>query len=297
MSRNGPVRLTVIFFVIVICAAAVSCGRFPAFAGTIPYVSVPQQVTPDRLPEETPLGALPESVVKTVSGAERYHYGLLGSKEKALYQSFLTAFLNMESFVHVYEFENETVYYVRSCVLRDYPELWYIGSGTITEYHQNGKVIDKNYDIAYLYVPAEISSIQADIEKVTEPFLRSVDPSSSAYEKLLQVYDFIILNTDYDQAAYTSVRSEREDPSIGVSASIYGVFVKGKAICEGYTKAIQYLLGRLGIPCGFASGMSEKDGIPHAWNFLWLDGEPYFLDLTWGDPVSSDPDSFKDMIT
>jgi hypothetical protein len=295
MSVTGPVRLTVILFIIIFCAAAVSCSRFPAFADKAPVENTPKPLAPENsvIYSEDHL----ESVIKAIPGAERYYYGLLGPEEKALYQSFLTAFLNMESSVHVFGFDNDTVYYVRSCVLRDYPEIWYAGSGTITEYHRNGKVIDKNYDIAYMYGPSEIRSKQAEIDNKTDDFLRSVEPSESDYEKLLRVYEYIILNTDYDQAAYRSVRSEQDDPSVEVSASIYGVLVKGKAICEGYSKAAQYLLGRLGIPCGLASGTSSKDGIAHAWNFLWLDGEPYFLDLTWGDPVYDDPNTSEGTIT
>lgn len=251
--------------------------------------SAAQESIPPKNDQESAIVELQESV--------RYHYGLLDPHKQNLYRKILNAYLNMKGTVNIYGFENETVYYVRNCVLRDYPELWFVGGGTITEYHRSGSVIDKIYGIAYLYSPSDVARMQSEIDKNVDEFLKSVDPSLSKFEKLIRVYEFIILNTGYDQGAYSLVRSEKDDMQVNLSASIYGVFVKGKAICEGYSKAAQYLLGRLGISCGFASGTSKKDGIAHAWNFLWLDEEPYFLDLTWGDPVSSDPLANGNLIT
>ena len=47
--------------------------------------------------------------------------------------------------------------------------------------------------------------------------------------------------------------------------------------------AARYLLAALDVPCAYISG--PAGGEHHAWNLLWLDGNPCWMDPTWGDPV------------
>jgi hypothetical protein len=75
--------------------------------------------------------------------------------------------------------------------------------------------------------------------------------------------------------------------------TICGVFLDKKAVCEGYARAMQYLLQKSGIECAEAAGhtvvedentMSRKrDGGAHAWNILKIDGDYYYMDATWDD--------------
>jgi len=66
------------------------------------------------------------------------------------------------------------------------------------------------------------------------------------------------------------------------------VFINKKAVCAGYAKAVQFLLQKYGIECGYCVGdMLKKDEngevTAHAWNILKADGEYYYLDATWDD--------------
>ena len=63
--------------------------------------------------------------------------------------------------------------------------------------------------------------------------------------------------------------------------SAYGALVDGEAVCEGYSKIMQVLLSRVGIPSGTIRG--EADGVSHMWNVVELGGEWYHLDATWDD--------------
>ena len=65
----------------------------------------------------------------------------------------------------------------------------------------------------------------------------------------------------------------------------YGALINGKAVCEGYTKAFQYLLQKVGIQSFMATGTGNGD--LHAWNIVRIDGKYYNVDLTWDD-VKSD---------
>ena len=51
----------------------------------------------------------------------------------------------------------------------------------------------------------------------------------------------------------------------------------------GYARETQYLLERLGVFCTYVTGTTR--GQPHAWNLVRCDGNYYYVDTTWGDPV------------
>ena len=67
------------------------------------------------------------------------------------------------------------------------------------------------------------------------------------------------------------------------SHNILGVFAHHKAQCEGIAKAVKVLLNAVDVKCIVVTGDSVKRGqcVPHAWNIVNIDGEPYQLDATW----------------
>jgi len=111
----------------------------------------------------------------------------------------------------------------------------------------------------------------------------------SAYDVALRVHTNIIKVIDYDTIAL----EKQEKAGIGDTEhdwlrTICGVFINKKAVCAGYAKAVQFLLQRYGIECGYCVGdMLKKDEngevTAHAWNILKVDGEYYYLDATWDD--------------
>ena len=65
--------------------------------------------------------------------------------------------------------------------------------------------------------------------------------------------------------------------------------MEGKGVCAGYAFALQYLLMRAGIQSYYVVGYAGEN---HAWNLAKIDGEWYYVDATWDDPVyngSDDP--------
>ena len=89
------------------------------------------------------------------------------------------------------------------------------------------------------------------------------------------------------QAAYRAylqherTASERMSQAEQYNQNIVSVFVNHKTVCRGYAYAAQYLLHELGIACTTVEGTAK--GTDHAWNLVVLDGEYYFMDVTWGN--------------
>ena len=126
--------------------------------------------------------------------------------------------------------------------------------------------------------PEKFSAKKAEMESVISTMLEGIENSSlSDVEKALIVHDRLIDFVSYDKnvAAGTTVPDE--------SYTMYGVFFNRIAVCDGYAKAYAYMLGKLGIKALVVSSPLLK----HAWNLVYIDGKPYYVDCTWDDPTGA----------
>lgn len=142
--------------------------------------------------------------------------------------------------------------------------------GYATELWQEG-------DAYTLYIsPRYASTLQEDmqlfawIRQLAEDLIR---PDMTDYEKVKTVHDFLIIALDYDTSP--------EAPEASYHA--FGALETGKAICGAYAELMALLLNEAGVPCRIVTGTG--DGIEHAWNMVYIAGEPYHVDVTWDDPV------------
>jgi transglutaminase/protease-like cytokinesis protein 3 len=59
-----------------------------------------------------------------------------------------------------------------------------------------------------------------------------------------------------------------------------------RALCAGYAESFAYLLEKAGIEAYVISGDSidrRGESVPHAWNLVYIDRQPYYFDITWND--------------
>ncbi len=102
----------------------------------------------------------------------------------------------------------------------------------------------------------------------------------SEFEKEMAIHDYIVLNTKYDEEALNgNISSE-------LIFTSYGCLVNNFAVCDGYAKAMQLLLNKVGVYTIRVTG--DGNGVSHAWNIVRINGKNYQVDATWNDPV---PDS------
>ena len=101
-------------------------------------------------------------------------------------------------------------------------------------------------------------------------------------QKAVALHDWLVMNCQYD----TTVRM----PYVH---SEYGALVNGYAVCDGYAKAYNDLLSRVGIEATCVTGRKPlKPGAnpqPHAWSCVTIDGTRYHVDVTADDPVPDQP--------
>ena len=69
------------------------------------------------------------------------------------------------------------------------------------------------------------------------------------------------------------------------------MFQEGRAVCEGYSRALQLLLDMVGIPNYLATGVGVDDSGSregHMWNIVTIGGSNYHVDATWDDLDAED---------
>lgn len=183
-------------------------------------------------------------------------------------------------------FENqdtEEVVAAFSRVLAEHPELFWVRNGyswteTTEGFHKSlvfRPITEEDMDA----VPGKAAALDAAAEAV----LAGIGAEATDYEKALYVHDWLVTNTEYDQAAYDAVLSA-EGAALFDSETAYGCLVEHDAICSGYAQAFQLLMQRMGVECLRVTG-DKVDGELHAWNCVCLDGDWYYVDVTWDDPV------------
>ncbi len=102
-----------------------------------------------------------------------------------------------------------------------------------------------------------------------------VDDDMNDIEKLKAIYDWMILNVEYDNLAFKKGNS--------INAFEYkswyaeGVFDHGVAVCAGFAEAFLIMAQIERIPTIYVSGNS------HAWNKVLVDGNWYGIDTTHGN--------------
>lgn len=122
-------------------------------------------------------------------------------------------------------------------------------------------------------------------------------PDMTDKQKAHAIYDWIMWQVTYDTPA-----TETETGGEKIAAYyLEGVFGDGStkiggraylpyAVCDGMSKAYSLLCNIEGIPCRRVvgeAGSNPSDLGGHAWNKVFVDGNWYFVDCTWGDSIAS----------
>ncbi len=163
----------------------------------------------------------------------------------------------------------------------------YEGSDDAVElrlYYTDGKITD-TMEGETLTAEADRDTIESQIEEfndTVEDILDDIPVYASDEEMVKAIHDYIVDNTDYDEAAAELIDTDDMPPAY----TAYGALCEGMAVCEGYAKSFQFLCYSVGINCAQVYG--SGDGEPHMWNLVDIDGEWYHTDLTWDDPVGGD---------
>lgn len=225
-------------------------------------------------------------VIETITGevltepsqSELVTYHKLTEDEKQVYNVLREG---IASHAKQIEIEPEVEKYVLekclTCVYMDHPEYyWFDNNYTYWMIESTGMI--SSIEPAYLMTEDEVAAYEPVIQAAVDAILGTVPSEGTTYAKVKHIYESIVFTTEY------AVDCQ-------YNQSMASVFLNGQSVCAGYAKAMQYLLHKIDIPCTYISGtavpFTSADGSPepHAWNIAELNGQYYYIDATWGDPV------------
>ncbi len=158
-------------------------------------------------------------------------------------------------------------------VVNNNPDLFYVASSLTYSYSGNTLYAIKPW---YAGTKNQISSMKKEFNAAVNLALEGIDSTMTPFEKALYLHDYIVRTNAYDEPANSAPKSAH---------SAYATLVTRTSVCDGYSLAYSYLLGKVGIESHIITGPG------HAWNAIRLNGNLYFVDATWDDPVHDEGDN------
>lgn len=248
-------------------------------------VLIKQQVQLDKLVQnteelETIIETQPEetktveqeqdiTILAETESASSITFLRLSLEEQKVYSEILSSLLNLEKEITLSTKDTSLIDKAFQCVMLDHPEIFYVDGYKYTEYSSDEVVEKIVFAGNYIYDAEEIRSRQEKIAEAAAKITAGAPDTADEYEKVKYVYETIIQNTEYDTASADN-------------QNICSVFLNGRSVCQGYAKALQYLLREMGMDAGLVIG-TVREGDGHAWNLVSVNDNWYYLDATWGD--------------
>lgn len=223
----------------------------------------------------------PEAPDRSLDGTVTYfYYSRLTATMRQAYDVILSGIQSHSEKVLVNGCTFDDVCKVVDAIRYDRPELFYF-----TMFSVRGNEVFLFYGAS----AEEVELLNSRMAQIVPQYLEGIDDSMSAYDVAIRLHIKVIKSVDYDTVGLNKQKAEGgpANDQIDYLRTICGVFLNGKAVCEGYARAMQYLLQKCGVECGECVGdiLGTKKGenAAHAWNILRIDGDYYYLDTTWDD--------------
>ena len=240
-------------------------------------------------------------VVKESNG---YFYAQLGEEAKKLYRAIESHIEDMktgtytiemgDTFQELLQQENgaeklEQAYQdAWDAINTDRVDLFYIDSSKVYLYTQQttfwnystysvsiGPAESSNYYAAGYTSKEMINEELQQLENIRQTIIAQL--TGNTYQKISQLNNYLVDTITYDE---TLNRAN--------TRNIYGALIEKQVVCEGYAKALKYVLDAIGIPCFLVSGTAtntEGHTESHLWNYVHIEQNWYAVDSTWNDPV------------
>ena len=158
----------------------------------------------------------------------------------------------------------------------------YLGAGRAETYWTQGfnseaevKAAIAEYNTAFNKIVATVNAKQANSKQI-----KSFGSELAAQiAKVREAHRQVVKSTVY------RLETDAGDDA-GHVRTPYGVFVKGKSLCEGYARAFKAIMDKIGVPCVLINGVYRHGNNQeelHMWTYVKLDGSWYAVDPTFDD--------------
>ena len=213
-------------------------------------------------------------------------YNQLDSEQKEIYNELLEKVADGELSFRFEDTDYQDFQYAFYAFLFEHPEFFWLELNPDMSIDFSGNLkVDLNTYKYWTYSNDRDGYIERLNEKVDE-ILQGAAHCNTDYDKVKYVHDYLVTNITYDKDALGELEKSMKGTNTEMALSIYGALVNGKCVCGGYAESFYYLTRALGVNSYYIQGYCDTEY--HAWNYLEIEGEYYYLDATWDD--HDDPD-------
>lgn len=227
-----------------------------------------EEVAGSELPEKD-FAKAKEELVQGGSGPKYYAYEKLNDEDRVVYTEIYTILSTVAKDTKVSSKNPDQIEHCFSYVMLDHPELFYLTGYSFTKYMRGTNIekitVSGSYTMNADQVEVAKMAVDAYVDKCISGYSGAVDD----YEKVKYVYEYLIKNTEYDISAPNN-------------QNILSVIKGGRTVCQGYAKAMQYILNKMGVFCILCEG-TVKGTESHVWDIVKIGDNFYHVDATWGD--------------
>ena len=228
--------------------------------------------------EDTPVLGPVDTVLSTwvePDGLFYPYYYLLSETQRQAYALLYTGMLKGEMTISMGGMvEDDEILDVFTAVKNDHPEIFWVDCEFT---HDN--VMNDVWSLKPTYNShaEDLDASRARFEAAAAPVISAAEDMTDV-EKERYVHDWLTEHVVYDLTAVDAQNA-------------YSALVDGRAVCAGYAMTFQYLMQELNVPCWSCEGLGldeDAGSEDHVWNIVVLEGEPYNVDVTWGDYEDED---------
>ena len=194
---------------------------------------------------------------------------MLSDTQKEVYDQIYEGVLELkESVTLCRQLDQSSIKNVMNAVFNDHPELFWLEMEYSYGYTSKGSVI----------------SVMLNYNETADTLQTSREKFLTASSKIINEASLLTTDEEKEKYVYKALQNMCVyDESATLNQSAYSVFVNGRSVCAGYSRAFQYVMQQLNIPCYFCTGYAN--GGNHAWNIVYIDGKYYNVDLSWDDSL------------
>ena len=219
---------------------------------------------------------------------ENFAYNQLSESCRNCYREIYAVISDMLQGVELTTRDADEVDLAFRAVMLDHPEIFYVKGYSIKKYMSGNDLKKIVFSGTYTMSKDEVERARERVDAYVEDYINDAPEEGDDYDKIKYVYDRLIRTNEYV-------------PDSENNQNILSVVDNGRTVCQGYTKAMQLILNRMGIFCTLVNGRAcGQNGVPdadelknaantewggHVWNIVKCNGMYYNVDVTWGDAV------------
>lgn len=248
--------------------------KVAALTGYVPVKSTGTEITQKKADELLATLSKGETGEGLTFDTEFYpYYDIINDTQKAIYrQIYANADAMQKNFAPVADITANDLKNAFTAVVNDHPELFWVDTAYKYRYAPLGQVAD--ITLVFNITANDIDASRDKFEAAAKRIKDETYGYYTDYEKEREAHDALLSSVKYDANA-------------PMNQSAYSALVYGRTVCAGYSRALQYVLQQLNIPCYYVTGYAGQN---HAWNIVKLEDDYYNVDSTWDDtnPVTYD---------